>query len=282
MIETSTLAKDARDFSAYCKGHSADALVPYKSVGGQTLCLGLYLPDNMDKDGKYPLLILIHGGGWSSKKIFPDQERWAGDYLGFLGRYYAEKGLICASVDYRLWGKEGQMQEAFDDCTDAVRFLQEQTRFPIDWDKVCVLGESAGGHLAACVAYRQSEVRSTIKGAVLVNPVTDFTDAKWAKFADGDAEKWSPLCAVETAAGIPCPTLILHGNADSTVHPNHSVALHDRLAEKGTDVTLNLLEGTNHAFLLVEYMNELGRDNFAAETAVRQIDSWFQCKRYLR
>ena len=55
------------------------------------LILSLYEPPHYDAGGSYPLLVLVHGGGWQSRKVFADQAELAGDYLGFLARRYAEK-----------------------------------------------------------------------------------------------------------------------------------------------------------------------------------------------
>ena len=42
------------------------------------LILSLYEPPHYDAGGSYPLLVLVHGGGWQSRKVFADQAEWAG------------------------------------------------------------------------------------------------------------------------------------------------------------------------------------------------------------
>ncbi len=48
------------------------------------------------------------GGGWTSRTVFEDQRAWAGDHLGYLARYYADKGYISVSIDYRLMRENGE------------------------------------------------------------------------------------------------------------------------------------------------------------------------------
>ena len=90
------------DFAPEIAAHSGDESVVYKRVGQEPLYLSLYFPPHGGQDGMRPILLLVHGGGWRGKKVFPEQPHWMGDYLGFLARYYAEQGYFCASIDYRL------------------------------------------------------------------------------------------------------------------------------------------------------------------------------------
>ena len=54
--------------------------------------IACYLPKETDLGQKRPLFAFIHGGGWSSSKIFADQPCWQWDHLGYPARYFADKG----------------------------------------------------------------------------------------------------------------------------------------------------------------------------------------------
>lgn len=179
------------DFAPEIAAHSGDESVVYKRVGQEPLYLSLYFPPHGGQDGMRPILLLVHGGGWRGKKVFPEQPHWMGDYLGFLARYYAEQGYFCASIDYRLLGqpgpeRENELIDLYEDCMDAAEYVR---RHAADWHadarRMLVLGESAGGYLAAAMATLPLRACGIFAGAILVNAITDLTDAPWAKSIAG-------------------------------------------------------------------------------------------------
>lgn len=287
MIVNHALRPGVRSFSSEVARHSGDETRVFKTVGGAPLLLSLHYPADYDPARQYPLFVFVHGGGWQGRKVFGDQAEWSGDYLGYLARYYAERGWLCAGIDYRMMRKKGQiagyeMMDLFEDCMDALEYLKDHAgELGADLTRAVVLGESAGGHLAGMLA-TQTDFFTT---AVLVNPVTDLSDPKWNGYlpkqpahpalrgvSAAEIEKlFSPVCHVRSDL---CPILLLHGAADSVVNPQHARAFHDRMLECGNEAELHLIEDTNHAFLLVEYMQELGNAPDAAGIAVDLIDEW--------
>lgn len=124
MVNYRRLEETRDDFSSAMARHSGDETRVYKTVGDEKLRISLYYPRDYDPARRYPLLVCVHGGGWASRKVFPDQEEWAGDYLGFLARRYAERGCLCASIDYRLMRGDGktpgyELIDLYEDCADA-------------------------------------------------------------------------------------------------------------------------------------------------------------------
>lgn len=116
MISYYSIEEKELDLSHAISFHSADVTVAYKEVAGNPVYLGYYLPTDFDQKNKYPLFVFVHGGGWSSHMIFSDQSQWQGDYLGYLARYYADKGFVCVSMDYRL-ARDGDRQQAMRSLT---------------------------------------------------------------------------------------------------------------------------------------------------------------------
>ena len=291
MIRHLDLPAAAMDFSRYIARHSGDRNVVYKEINGQKLLLSLFEPPEYGAERLYPLLVLVHGGGWQGRKIFPDQPDWAGDYLGFLARRYAEKGWLCACINYRLMRENGQaagyeLIDLYEDCADAVAWLKgHAAALGADLTRTAVLGESAGGYLAAALVTLPTGDPSFFKSAVLVNAITDLSDPRWrARIAErsahpllkgkSTAEKIALLSPVQHISAQTCPTLLLHGEQDNVVFPFHSVKFHDLLNACGVKTELDFIVDTSHAFLLAEYMQERHAPLYAASAAVAQIDAW--------
>ena len=75
----------------------------YKQVDGESLRLDVYSPASRMKTGdRLPVIILFHGGSWK-----------AGDrhQMRFQCRYFAAKGLVAVTADYRLLGKDASLSD---------------------------------------------------------------------------------------------------------------------------------------------------------------------------
>ncbi|MCD8190471.1 MAG: alpha/beta hydrolase [Clostridiales bacterium] len=101
--------------------------------------LDLYLPE--EGEGPFPVVVHLHGGGFGMGDKRDDH---MDTYLQGLSHGYA-----IASVEYRLSG-EAIFPAAVLDCREAFRFLRRNAaEYSIDPDRICALGGSAGGNLAA-------------------------------------------------------------------------------------------------------------------------------------
>ncbi len=92
------------------------------------------------KGGKAPLVVFIHGGGWS-----------IGDKRSGLGEkhtHFTGIGYAFASLNYRLVPKVTPVEQA-QDVAAALALLRKQPG--IDPDRIVIMGHSAGAHLAALV-----------------------------------------------------------------------------------------------------------------------------------
>ena len=271
-MEIHKLKKNEINVTQAIKQHSADKTIVYKTVFDEPIYLGYYLPKDYEKNRSNPLIVFVHGGGWSSHKIFEDQDHWQGDYLGYLARYYADKGYVCVSIDYRLVRDGGQavnygIIECYEDCCDALDYvITHASEYRIDVQKMYLLGESAGGHLAGALATFHYNRCYSFNKVFLVNPITHFEDG-WKAMVPMDsshqkvtelsveerARFLSPLYQVKKDIG---EIVLIHGEDDTTVNPEHSFKFYNRMMEIGSRCELHLIEKTRHAFLLAEYYKE--------------------------
>lgn len=159
-------------------GVRAEKDVVYASLhntpfGRRELHLDLFRPE---KSGKYPVLLLIHGGGWRSGNKSMDFP---------LAQQIAAKGYVTAAIEHRL-SPEALYPAAVYDIKAAIRFLRANAKkYQIDPDKIAVAGSSAGGQLAALVGstagvekFEGEEgnpgVSSAVQAIVDIDGVLDF------------------------------------------------------------------------------------------------------------
>ncbi|XP_071798594.1 neutral cholesterol ester hydrolase 1-like [Asterias amurensis] len=95
---------------------------------------------------KRPAIVFYHGGGWRLGHI--DMHH------AILSVFARTLGVVIVNVEYRLAPKY-VFPAAIDDCTTAtVAFLRRLEEFNVDPARVAIMGDSAGGNLAAAVAQR--------------------------------------------------------------------------------------------------------------------------------
>lgn len=262
----------AADLETYVHGAQAPVAVPYKTVGAETLNLWM-LPARGARPGeRRPALVLIHGGAWR-----------AGDAKVFYphARYFAERGLVAFSIDYRLLTPTGPgIRECLEDCASALRSIRAHAGdLGVDPARVAVLGDSAGGHLAAALGtvdgfddpHDDLRVSARPDAMVLCNPILDLTGGDWLKFvirgaalerkpAPDDlrptpeqyqlAQRLSPRYAVQ--AGQP-PSLVMHGLDDRVVDPDQARSFATAMLAKGNRCDLLLIPDARHAFIIAGY-----------------------------
>ncbi|PZU07551.1 alpha/beta hydrolase [Sphingomonas sp.] len=126
-------------------------LVYAQPAGFRPLTLDVYLPPRSQKPpkGGFPLILHIHGGGWSA-----GHSRHSGalsDFPAVLASL-AARGYVVASLNYRLSG-EAPFPAAEKDVKTALRWLRARAAdYRMDPARAGVWGGSAGGHLAALAA----------------------------------------------------------------------------------------------------------------------------------
>jgi acetyl esterase/lipase len=222
--------------------------------------------------------VYIHGGGWmfGDRRYLPETLRPNQLFDAML-----DAGLAVATVDDRH-ALEARFPAQLHDVKAAVRYLRlYSSELGISNERVGVMGESAGGHLAALVgltalrddlegnlgvvgpssavdavvdwygpANMKTMPRKTLLPEVAANlppelatPPEDQLLAGLDEQAKGDA---SPISHV--TAGAP-PFLLVHGTADWLVPYEQSCLLATALETAGVPVRLVPVEGAEHIFL---------------------------------
>jgi acetyl esterase/lipase len=227
--------------------------VVFGTGGGRELRCDVFQPP---VDGRSrPGLLLIHGGAWQNG----DRKQLRG-----YGIQMARFGFVCVCSEYRLSG-ESLWPAQIHDVKAAVRWMRGNAEsLGFDADRLTVSGNSAGAHLAlmiggtpgvgafegdggnpgidtSCAAvvsiYPPTQLRSTLEG-----PVERLFGGRATRELEDAA---SPI---NYARHDFPPTLLIHGNADTTVPVSASLSMYRALSDAGAPAELHIYDGAPHAF----------------------------------
>jgi acetyl esterase/lipase len=127
----------------------------------------IYWPASATKEEKLPVTLYVHGGGWVLSSI--------DGYDRSARAVCSAAHCVVVSTEYRR-GPEHRYPAAHDDVFAAYKWvLQNAETIGGDASRVAVLGESAGGNLAAnvCMRARDESVQAPVC-QVLVYPVAGY------------------------------------------------------------------------------------------------------------
>ena len=127
----------------------------YKKVGPKELKLDLYYP-TAKRTEKCPVILFTHGGGWAAGNRY---KAASGSFAVVFNRLIKE-GFAVAPVSYRLAKMDSgvAMRDCVIDCKDAIRYLAKNSdSLGIDPQRICVMGDSAGGHIAQMLLLARPE-----------------------------------------------------------------------------------------------------------------------------
>lgn len=210
----------------------------YTNAAGRELSLYVAMPPQAGSSPA-PAVVFFHGGGWVQGG--PWQFNTQAEHL-------AARGIAAIQVQYRLIGHGDPLDAPIADAVSAWTWVrQHAVELHLDPKRIALAGGSAGGHLAAylaTIAARSAAEEPAL--LILYNPVVLVGPGGCCgSRVIADPQAISPLDHVR--AGLP-PTLILHGDSDTTVPPVLVKQFTEAMKHAGNDCTLVLYPGQKHAF----------------------------------
>ena len=212
--------------------------LPYGTLPTQRLDLGL----PAGRTANTPLVVVIHGGGWST-----------GDKaeLTFLLEGLKKRGFAVGNINYRLTlNSADNYAMQLDDVDSAVSFLLRQASTRVyNGTKVLLAGHSAGGHLSLSYAFTRNRAR--VRAAASLAGPTDLYAMAYYNFnlynpilqpflgmplfpATSQSEQRYRNCSPRHLATASSPACIFfHGEMDPVVQPDQSSGMHGRLVQLG-------------------------------------------------
>jgi pectinesterase len=237
--------------------------ITYGKGGEKELKLDLFRPKKGNPP--YTAVIFIHGGGWRNLSK---------EYLKEWGYYFADKGYLAVSIDYRLSG-EAKFPAAIEDCKCAVRWMRANAdKYKIDPGHIAVFGESAGGHLAGLLGTSGGNAELEGNGghagyssrpdlvfpvygifdlekrgketSAVNNALKDFIGCSYNECPE-IYKKAAPVSYIDSADP---PFLLFHSTGDSIVPYLQSVIFEKRLRDAGVPVEFSTTVGGKHGYVL--------------------------------
>ena len=238
----------------------ADQRIPY---GEDPLQFGdLRLPKGA---GPFPVAVILHGGCWLSEYDLK--------HYGPLSAALAQAGIATWNLEYRRVGNPGGgWPGTFQDVArgvDHVRTLAQ--KYPLDLQRVVLVGHSAGGHLALWLAARPKLPKDSplaspdplrIRGVVSLAGIVDL---RAYAAGTGSCNVATPQLMGGLPAEVPeryaqaspaellplgVPQRLVHGEQDPIVPLEQVQAFQKRARAAGDDAQLVPLAGMGHFDLI--------------------------------
>ena len=222
------------------------------------------------EDGKAdkPVILYIHGGGWV---------QGSKDDHTYESLLLAKRGFVVVSADYTLSDKDKHLAgETEEELTHAFAWVKKNvSSYGGNAEELYALGDSAGGNLALCMAYKINAglyaeadgiALPHVKKTAVLYPVVspkryhDNEDIvlKWSARSmaeqyvgatpEEDPEGYQRVTATNYITEQTPPTLMIVGEGDTDVQPEQSYVLSAVLTASGIENKLVRVKYVNHAF----------------------------------
>ncbi len=205
-----------------------------------------------------PVVIYVHGGGWTDGDKASGGERERQELL--------VRGYLVVAVNYRL-APEYKFPAQIEDVKCAIRHLRANiAAYNLDPDRIGAWGNSAGGHLVSLLgvtdasasfegggghADQSSRVQAVVDGCGPADLTQDFSGfSSWGNRVFGVTESSSQIIVraspVTYVSSDDPPFLIVQGENDTLVPPSQSETLCQHLIAAGVPATLVMVENAGH------------------------------------
>ncbi|MEM8985569.1 MAG: S9 family peptidase [Pseudomonadota bacterium] len=245
-VYTTSTDGDVRKWTAHNAWTSGadladQSVLTYQSRDGLEVEALLMTPKGRRPRRGWPLVVMVHGGpeahysnGWITRYSEPGQIFAAKGYAVVYPNYRGSTG---RGVAFTKLHQRDYAGGEFNDLVDAVEALAAEGL--VDKDKVGITGGSYGGYASAWGATALTEhFAASVMFVGISNQISKFgttdipNEMHLVHSREWPWEDWQGMLEVSPiyyAGKSQTPTLILHGEEDTRVHPSQSLELYRSL-----------------------------------------------------
>ncbi len=231
--------------------HAADPIgerFVYKKVEGRELTMYVSKPEGWKQSDKRPAIVFFHGGGWVAGA--PSQFN---DHC----KYFASRGLVTATVEYRLLDKTKKETPlaCINDAKSAMRWVRSHAKeLGIDEKRIAAGGGSAGGHLAAFTGMVEGSdepqddrsISPKANALILFNPVFNNGPGQWGNSRVG--EHYKQFSPAHNITRDDPPAVVFLGTKDDLIPVQTVRDFESEMKKVGVRCDIHLYEGQKHGF----------------------------------
>ncbi|UCE43495.1 MAG: S9 family peptidase [Candidatus Bathyarchaeota archaeon] len=215
--------------------------VKYRSYDNLEIAAILYKPKHIGEDERLPALVMIHGG--PTGQYFQN--------FSMFGQILADEGYVLLQPNIRGstgYGKEFQDMNLMDwgggdleDAAAGAKYLK--TLSYVDENRIGVFGGSYGGYMTFLQVTKKPELWKAATAWIGISRLKTFYEKSRPHFKyflrmnmgdpEENAELWEDRSALNFAANLQCPLLMVHGTNDPRCPVEESRQFRDKLIELG-------------------------------------------------
>ena len=224
--------------------------ITYKARDGETINGYVTVPNG---EGPFPLVVMPHGGPYVSETV---------DRFDEWSQMLANNGYMVLQPQYRGSQKYGLdfYKSAFINGSEAGRAMQDDKddgalylvkQGLVDPERMAMFGWSYGGYAALIAAAREDQIyQCVIAGAAVTDPDMQMDYYRYRIEGSAKIEQlttWDgAVSPIKEVKKINVPMLVVHGDNDQRVPPEHFDKYIDELDRAGIDYQKLILEGADH------------------------------------
>ncbi|WP_189580150.1 alpha/beta hydrolase [Litorimonas cladophorae] len=187
-----------------------------------------------------PVLMFVHGGSWDSGSK---------DMYKFLAEGFTREGYDIVLPNYRLY-PEATFPNFLEDNAAAVAYTAKE----FAGRPIVLMGHSAGAYNVLMLGLRDEflamegvELCTSVAGIVSLAAPTGIVPLESERLIQIFPERFEGEDAALNNVSNPMPPLFLgHGESDTTVYPENSKALAEKVVARGGQATVEVYPGQSH------------------------------------
>ena len=266
----------------------------------KTLTLDLYYATARFSE-KCPVIVFTHGRGWAAGNRY----KAVSGSFAIVFEQLIKIGFAVAPVTYRLAKKDSNvaMRDCVIDCKDAIRYLAKNSEaLGIDPMRICVMGDSAGGHIAQMLLLASPEQLPgdptlaevpyrMVAGVSWYGPCDfenidpfnhddrdDFKDRFAARIFGSDSGPTDRLARYREVSSVnylskDSPSLLMiQGDKDTTIPVKHAYYMQQKADDIQAPVEIMIIRTAGHNWRAVDAGIEPSRETIIERTVQFFVD----------